>query len=610
MNEQFKTRILDYLVGECALEKGNDNLRISQYENFSSSIYDSLSELDNYFVYGITNDQNNNYIILYGDYEDTKGFIALADYNFQTIEVFTTYEGGTDLPIIKYLTYADDGTFFGISENTSGTQYLLMLNNFTLTLTGTYSVKFRQSYELDGDLQDAVFGIHGSKVFKKIESAEYIFVAPLETTSSSIDSVIVSTVQINVGSENEWTHTTYTTDLYWNQVLNGFNAFETFASWVDDNYYVKFGGAVLVSGYFHYQEYKSVNSGTISTYTSSFLAGNLHLQARGGIVMPSYDNTYVGTSIRSVEPKTYNIWKVNNDETLIYRAIDDIASGGSSYFMIKYNNNRIIFAESSDLALGIIINDKPYVIGSVDYIYENSDVFITTQFNLNYIYIYDSGYIQKNTLIYNPNNYLGSDYENVNSMIPQSGIIFDENSKIIFARNIYNKVVNGNTTESVIEIPNTYLNDNVFSLERLLSQTNSILNENEQTITKNIYEEVYLNFFNTINIINKNDEDNPITNVVGASRLNQSISGFNSYSKVKMTNLKINYTDNTNRIIESFKLTQNDTTSYTIEFDIYVNKEISNIQFISNDGNTVYQTISPTLEVGKTYKITQDVSVE
>ena len=36
-----------------------------------------------------------------------------------------------------------------------GSWYLTQLNNFTLTLTGNYAVKYRQSYQLDTDLQSA-----------------------------------------------------------------------------------------------------------------------------------------------------------------------------------------------------------------------------------------------------------------------------------------------------------------------------------------------------------------------------------------------------------------------------------------------------------------------
>ena len=194
-------------------------------------------------------------------------------------------------------------------------------------------------------------------------------------------------------------------------------------------------------------------------------------------------------------------------------------------------------------------------------------------------------------------------------MIPNSGTILDENDNLIFARNLYNVSINQNTTESTLEIPNTYLNNNIINTQNLYSQTNSLLNSNEQSITKNIYETLYINFFNTINIKNANDPNNVIINVPGASRLNGSISGYNSYNNVKIGLVKVNYTDNTSQNITGLEITKNSDTNYTISFVIYVPKEISSIQIMSADGMTTYQTINPNLQTGKFYRITQDVKI-
>ena len=95
------------------------------------------------------------------------------------------------------------------------------------------------------------------------------------------------------------------------------------------------------------------------------------------------------------------------------------------------------------------------------------------------------------------------------------------------------------------------------------------------------------------------------------SRLNNSISETTDYDTAKALKIKINYTDNTNSIIQ-LKEDQFDKisdTSYMYDVDIYVPKEITNIQIISNDENTIYQTITSTFEVGKFYNITQMVEI-
>ena len=93
--------------------------------------------------------------------------------------------------------------------------------------------------------------------------------------------------------------------------------------------------------------------------------------------------------------------------------------------------------------------------------------------------------------------------------------------------------------------------------------------------------------------------------------LNNSISETTDYDNTKALKIKINYTDNTNSIIQ-LKENQIDKisdTSYMYDFDIYVSKSITSIQIISNDETTIYQTITSTFEVGKLYNITQMVEI-
>ena len=93
--------------------------------------------------------------------------------------------------------------------------------------------------------------------------------------------------------------------------------------------------------------------------------------------------------------------------------------------------------------------------------------------------------------------------------------------------------------------------------------------------------------------------------------MNNSISETIDYDNTKALKIKINYTDNTNYILQ-LKESQIDkisNTSYMYDVDIYVPKSITNIQIISNDEITVYQTITSTFEVGKFYNITQMVEI-
>ena len=210
--------------------------------------------------------------------------------------------------------------------------------------------------------------------------------------------------------------------------------------------------------------------------------------------------------------------------------------------------------------------------------------------------------------IYNKNNFNGETYINTNSLLPNSSVLYNENNDVVFARNLYNKTISERTTQATLEIPNNYLNDVMIAKQNLISETNLTMVENQNTVTKNVYETVYLNFINTLQMINNNNEENPILNSNGAIRLNNSISNLIDYDNSKIGKAKINFEDGTSSIIP-IAFTQNGNVMRT-EFTITVDKNITNIQLLSNDETTIYQTIETQLSINKTYTISQDVTVE
>ena len=196
-------------------------------------------------------------------------------------------------------------------------------------------------------------------------------------------------------------------------------------------------------------------------------------------------------------------------------------------------------------------------------------------------------------------------------MLPKSGILYDESEAVIFARNLYNKTINNNTTTSIIEVPNSYLNDNIIAKQNLLSNTNKLLNSNNQNISKNIYETLNINFANTLVIKNSNNPLNEIINIPGASRLNSSISSLADYEETKGTKYKVNYTNGNSNVfnIDNIDFLGNEA---ILDFNVYVGSAISNIQIISNDEATIYQEIDTSnlsLEIGKYYNFKQNVEI-
>ena len=195
-------------------------------------------------------------------------------------------------------------------------------------------------------------------------------------------------------------------------------------------------------------------------------------------------------------------------------------------------------------------------------------------------------------------------------MVPTSGILYDSDGNTIFARNLYNKIVNGNITTSSLEVPNMLLNDTTISQEDLLGATNDTLVTNEDDITKNIYEDLFINFINTLTMQDQNTQEY-VYNLNGATRLNVSISNTTDYTNATLNKIRINYTDNTSYVKSISPATRISQFVYQYVFNVYVTKAISTIELISNDTLTTYETIDGTdFEIDKAYRITQNVEIQ
>ena len=200
----------------------------------------------------------------------------------------------------------------------------------------------------------------------------------------------------------------------------------------------------------------------------------------------------------------------------------------------------------------------------------------------------------------------------MNSMIPNSATL-SSNGVVIFARNLYNRIVNNNTTTSILNVPNNFLNGITINKEDLYSETNNLLTEASSSITTNIYEELMINFANTILMTDENDVNNIIENLTGATRVNTSISSVKDYDNCKITKYKINYQDGTNVVnnITSQNIVRlRGSVKYTFGLYNSSNKPLRNVELISNDENTIYQRINLTnLETDRFYVVNQEVGI-
>ena len=625
MTQTFKEQLLDYLTGKLNIQSGSNHPTFESVVIYQNNLYSYISDnatQPQSSTYQLIKGKSNNgeeldEHILYGiDEYDNSGFIVILDFLFNPIQFINTYSSGTKLGIFESLIVDDDGRFYGVEyrEDTQ-TRRFIMLNNILAKATNEtqYKVILRQSYNLPASLQTGTI----NKLIKKPLGNKYLFCS---TTSSNYPLAVE--FSINVGTSNEWTEYNFTNN---NCSISG-----AWASWDADN---------------------NLTFKLACTYTSG-LNGNLYIlkNDESNIVIDKQftlpeptaswiqavvlnENTmYLGFCYTDANG-IYNqyLYKIGDTLDQIFISPNtDIAMPGSLIKSTLYDDGVNVYLSFNvpnadntiDYYMGIVYNDNVYYNNFGDLTYTTSQMLYATntfhQFNLYTYYLQLGDKSYRALSVFNNLNYNGIAYSNINGLLPHSAILTNNVGTPLFARNLYNKVVNDNITVSTIEIPNTLMNYNLGSAyeiaqQNLYSETNQELINNILDIDKNIYETVDINFYNALTMKNNNNPTNPIMNILGAIKLNKSISSLLDYYDIQATKVKINYDDETNYIIAIDPDTQititNDIATYSFVIYAPTGKNITNLEIISYDESTVYTTITGTFTQGKYYTITQDVYI-
>lgn len=665
MTNDYKTTLLEYLTGNLQEEAGVNIPQFSNVATEDSSLYnDLMATFTNGFVEKGTikckdsSGEYNGKTIIYGyyyinssqTYSTSKGFIALLDEKLSLIELITQFSSGTDFSKFQYLTIDEEGRLFGIDiPSGSSSARFLMLNNVSIKANSAqhYVAVLRTSYNLQGNA--GTYPIMITKVIKQYNGANYYM---------QMSNGLGTNLKINVGIANEWTDFSYqnvadyqytdfmNVEAYWDNeenisivllehtlMLNGIHIIAKGTN--DENNVIQmvqlyditndlFGGADGISVY---MDYPGSQRTRYMRSISAYILNPTHLFFVVPVAKFDLDTEENDIIIKVIE---------NNNGTTTtkyeYTYEEQVGDHSSVLSEISMINNQI-FANfyvcenttSSNpfytVYTGIILNqDTTRIIdlAMVRYGYETSFniIDITNIFNLyilnaiTYSYEQDKFKYSKSILIFNANNYNGEAYCNTNTLIPNQIWLYDENDNIMFARNLYNKTIYNNITEATIEVPNTMLNDLTISTQKLIGETNYILCENTDDIEKNIYETLYINFFITLLMQNRNTLDY-ITNLPGSNRINDSVSETKDYDNAKIGKVRINYTNGTSKTkdIISSTITNN---IADIQFQLTILSDILNIEILSNDGLTTYQTITDftDYDIGKTYTISQKCYVE
>lgn len=635
MTDDYKKNILAYLCGKTEKQTGYDVPGIIAEDLHLNNLYTELGAIvGEYFssingnvvhLNGYKQAYNSTMTILYGYSANDRhpsryGWLALVDETFKLIQVIDTYSSGAVMGYVDDLEIANDGSIYLIERryDNAGIQRIVTLNNIAIKPlnSDTYTAKIKKTYQISDQSADATNFLY--QKIKKHPNKNIFCFGGYKYGSSNPYNVVTELVDQGTGSPET---TTYNSSV--NIIIK-----DLWSSWDnDDNLDFRMVGHDFANYNETYLLDKSGNSISSMQINVPIITSGAYIPRADMKMLTKTDVYYCGYELKLSEKRVYVIYRLNGNSYKNIYAKDEefkafdrnevtenrfvVSAGELFYYASIYVGDETTYK----VDYGRVVGDNVYLntelLAITDLIYAFNTLTIIKVYNLYNLFYQSKDSGTSHLQIYNANNYNGSAYSNINSMVPNQGILYDSQNKPIFARNLYNKTITGRTTQSTVEVPNNYLNDKIIEKENLLSETNSILISNNQTITKNIYETLNINFINTLQIRNDNDETDSILNPVGASRLNNSISETTDYDNAKALKVKINYTDNTNYILQlkESQINKISDTSYMYYFDIYVSKAISNIQIISNDETTIYQTIMDNFDIGKFYNITQMVEI-
>lgn len=614
MTQDYKERIIKYLTNNYSQDPesttpffASDIELVTMQDNFSN-YFDTIqgyiqgkdgkgNDLDTGFVYGLKNN---------------KGIIVVVDNNFNILQDIDSYNTGTKFGEWICLNIdITNGNIFGLDED-NGNKRFLLINNFLIKTPAqqNYEVKLRNDYVIDLAYEGVVSNI---QYIEKCPSASLYLLIGTNNAKPHL-----ATYKIEVGATNELINYGYNGNIQspietYNLIWSGENYSIRLGCWqLSDNSYKElvFDGTnySLVSNFAMPKASMCMNNQTTyfifdirpSSSTHFMVLTRLNANKTGIIINPfifqreiEYDNSYGGF-----------FYKKNNQiYGMIYIATNMPANPANTIYEYTFgtlDDEDNFLCKTKGGFLGYSLMILTYRLFNV----------VTSYNLLTYNLVGRTNLKMTTKQIYNDNNWNYTDYQDYNSMIPNSGLLYDEDGNIIFARNLYNKTLNGNSTMSTLEVPNMLLNDITISQQDLLGQTNGTLITNTEDIEKNIYEDLFINFNNTITMQNQNTQQY-VYNLNGATRLNNSISNTADYTNATLNRIRINYVDNTSYVKSISPAIQVSQFVYKYEFNIYVTKLINTIELISNDTNTTYQTIDASqLEINKAYKISQNVEIQ
>ena len=611
MTQDYKNNLLTYLVGRVPTSQKIDIPSFQDVEtvqNNLKSYFDGLYA--NFIPHGFLQSPTNEKMLIYGlfywkldypDYDDeAHGGIVILDKDMNPLQFITKFSSGTPLNPIDVLKYDEDNDIYGIdyTETTGeqGPEYrfrFIMLND----ILANDVVKLKRSYYFPSGynqlLPYATMENPERKIFKAGGSSNYLIFKQESYASGGYFNLTAISLSVNVGVANEWEKYVYNSP--------GLKSYDVLVTWTSDSY-----SATIYADY-------TTTFENITLKGSTFTRG-IHPNFPSNI--DPYNRQVYILNINDV----YIFTRDDNDNALFYKydngfnLIETLTGLGTDMNNIVSIDNMLLTIRednNDDLYLIVMVNDTvtyenitSYVSGSTYVIYASKE------YNKINVYIQGDNNCAITYFIYNSTNYNGQPTIEVGSTQPNSMQLEDSSNKILFDRNLYNVEVYNNIIESKMQVPNTYLNSSTISALNLISSYNNTIHiETGLNIEKNQYESLVFNVDNTINMINTDTNE---TMINGENRLANSSAKTLDYANAQARLLRIIKTSGTSiREIGADEITYNSSTNtYTYQLFFVGASDITNIQILSADGNTIYLDCPVSiLEAGKNYYFKQEVTI-
>ena len=640
MTNDYKENLLEYLTGNIA--QGIQAANPLYKEVVETEYSYNPNDINGSRVVRCKDGKGNyNGLVLYYAHEGS--VITLVDPKDMTIiKKFTTFSSGTALGHILNLEVDEVGNVYGmdyIVQNGTNIYRIILLNNISEIAKGQsdYQVILRNSYYVQGyDVGDDINPSYETFLMKSSQSATYYF-ALQEGTGTLL---MPSTFKINVGAANEWTRlddlifangNIDVGNIYFN--INDEPVAEYFGTELHNGEWLISRGYAVGDGQASYENivtniistYYNANTSNVENFEiklNSNYYGNFYMILNGRI--KDNNNQYAGTL------KIYNVDNGNVEHLATYESPKGSQSDVAPYYVrgeVLNGDLLLYMAQWSNGLMAKMCFSLLSPTNEIDYFYlsdyENNwsrlGVARVGYYNLYDEYVINAIIRETNDdpwdlisykIVYNPNRYNGTQYKDKTMLAPGEALLFDSNDNLLMARNLYNVKVYNNQSMATLNIPNNLLNNETISKENLYGMTNYELMESTQEITKNVYENVYINFLNAISMQNQNTSDY-VYNLPGASRLNLSSGKNFDYDNAKASKIRVTYDDNTYYVTSVPNSINNGVCTYQIGIHVPSDKNVLKIEIISNDEITTYQTITNlNLTNNKYYIITQDVYID